>query len=66
MAGDFVGDLGLRLCRLRWGRRVLGVGATDGVFARGFAPGVMGERGLGTEGVLFRRALMSGLEDEEG
>lgn len=43
------------------------MGVTDGVFARGFTPGVIGDRGAGMEGVLLRRALTSGLaEDEEG
>ena len=38
----------------------------DGVFARGLTPGVMGERGAGVDGVLFKRVRTSGLEEDEG
>ena len=68
-AGDLeeVGGLDLTFWRLRWVRRVgVGVAAADGVLARGFAPGVTGDRGAGMEGVLFKRVLTSGLDDEDG
>ena len=63
LAGDFVGDLVLRLLKLVWVRRV-GVGGATGVFARGFARGVMGARITGVEGVLWRRVLTPGRDDD--
>ena len=44
----------------------MGGARLDGVFARGLTPGVMGERGAGVDGVLFKRVRTSGLEEDEG